>query len=87
MHISPNTNVLFHQYGEEAVLLNLDTESYFSLNESAIRMWELLSAHSLEEASEAMAKEYDAPVEVISADMQAFVQALQQANLISVSDA
>ncbi len=87
MRISPNTNVLFHQYGEEAVLLNLDTESYFSLNESAIRMWELLSAHSLEEASAAMAQEYDAPVEVITADMQAFVQALQQANLITVSDA
>jgi hypothetical protein len=87
MRISPNTNVLFHQYGEEAVLLNLDTESYFSLNESAIRMWELLSAHSLEEASAAMAQEYDAPIEVIAADMQAFVQALQQANLITVSDA
>lgn len=87
MRISPNTNVLFHQYGEEAVLLNLDTESYFSLNESAIRMWELLSAHSMEEATAAMAEEYDAPLEVITADMQAFVQALQQANLITVSDA
>lgn len=85
MRIVPNSNVLFHHYGEEAVLLNLDTENYFSLNDTAIRMWELLSAHPFDEACAAFAAEYDAPLEVIQADMGEFVQALQASNLVTIS--
>jgi Coenzyme PQQ synthesis protein D (PqqD) len=86
MRVTVNQNVLFHQYGEEAVLLNLDTESYFSLNETAIRMWELVTTHSFDEAAAIMAEEYDAPVEIIRDDMRALVDSLQRANLVTVNE-
>ncbi|GEM_PF-1858242 len=86
MRIVPNSNVLFHRYGEEAVLLNLDTESYFSLNDTAIRMWELLSAHTLDDACAALAEEYDAPLDMIREDVLALVASLQGAQLITVNE-
>ncbi len=86
MVIQPITNILFHHYGEEAVILNLNTERYFSLNEIAIRMWDVLSTtESFESACALIADEYEAPLDVIQADVTVFIKSLQEAGIVEHS--
>lgn len=81
--VTLSSNVLFHHYGNEGILLNLDTETYFTLNETGIRMWEILSStSSVEDAAAQLANEYDAPLDVIRADLDEFIQTLRKAQLI-----
>ncbi|MBK8022509.1 MAG: PqqD family protein [Chloroflexi bacterium] len=84
MRVQPRSNLLFHRYGDEAVILNMDTESYFTLNETAIRMWELLGENTVEQACVQMAEEYDAPLDVIQVDVQAFIQSLKDGKLVDI---
>jgi hypothetical protein len=45
---------------KEAVLLHLGTKMYYTLNETGIRIWQLLSeGYSISEASETIHDEYD----------------------------
>lgn len=84
MRVQLKNNVLFHRYGDEAVILNMETESYYTLNETALRMWELLDGMTVEEACVVMAEEYDAPLETLQQDVQAFVQALHEGKLVEL---
>lgn len=86
MQVTLSSNVLFHHYGNEGILLNLDTETYFTLNETGIRMWEILaSTPSVDDAASQLADEYDAPLDTIRTDLEEFVQRLRQAQLIEAN--
>jgi hypothetical protein len=81
-------DVLVRTLGEEAVLLNLASESYFGLDPVGTRMWEaLLASASVERAFEALLAEYDVPAEQLRGDLAAFMQALRDAGLLDVVDA
>jgi hypothetical protein len=81
--VTLSSNVLFHHYGSEGILLNLDTETYFTLNETGIRMWEILSSTpSVDDAATQLADEYDAPLDTIRTDLEEFIQTLRKAQLI-----
>ncbi|MEO5618228.1 MAG: PqqD family protein [Candidatus Eisenbacteria bacterium] len=80
--------VLVRQLGSESVLLNLDSESYFGLDEVGTRMWAALEqSASLQEAYEALVDEYDVDPKRLCADLAAFVEGLAQAGLVEVVDA
>jgi len=63
-------DVVFRQLDDEAVLLNLQTGSYFGLDPVGTRIWLLIIQHgSLARILEAMVAEYAADPEVIERDL------------------
>lgn len=78
-------NVLMHHFEGEAVILNLENETYYSLNGIAVRIWELLKATaSVEQTLKKMLEEYDVDEPVLRRDLESFVDTLQKASLIQV---
>jgi hypothetical protein len=59
--VKPDPDVVVTELDDnEAVLLHLGTKMYYTLNETGIRIWQLLSeGHSISEASKTIHKEYD----------------------------
>ena len=54
-------NISWRRVGAEAVLLDLDTSAYYSLNEVGIIVWERLGAgDGVEAIAAAVCKQYDA---------------------------
>jgi hypothetical protein len=76
-------DVLFRRLGDDAVLLHLSTERYYSLNDSALRIWELLIAGNDEQqTAKVIADEYDADDETIRADITRLISSLREAGLV-----
>lgn len=70
--------------GNEAVLLDLGSESYFGLNELALRAWEALDdTTSLEQVVNLLASEYDVERTQLEQDILALADQLVQAGLAS----
>ena len=87
MQVTPAENVLVRKMGGEAVLLNMKTETYYMLNSTGIRMWEVLSAGTpFEEALAMLAAEYNVEPDVIRDDLNEFIQSLHAAKLIEISE-
>ncbi len=65
---SPNAT---HQtVGEEAILVNLNTGSYYSLNDTGTLFWELIDGRrTLADCAVEVAKAYDVGAEVVEADL------------------
>jgi hypothetical protein len=76
--------VMWRRMGEEeSVLLNVQSEDYYSLNEVGTRTWELIDGQTtLEEIAAKLAEEYDAPLADIEADVLALVQDLREQGLL-----
>jgi hypothetical protein len=70
---------------EGAVILNLDNEQYYSLDEVGVRIWELLGEYKeLTEVIKQVQAEYDVEEHVLRRDIAKFLHDLQEATLISV---
>ena len=79
--------VLVRELGGESVLLNLDTESYFGLDEVGTRMWFALDQmESLQDAYDLLIAEYDVEPGQLRTDLTAFIQELAEAGLIVIVD-
>ncbi len=86
--ITTPDGVLIREIGGESVLLNLNTESYFGLDEMGTRMWAVLTAAtSIEAAYEILLDEFEVEAEELRADLSSFIRTLQEAGLVAVSDA
>ena len=67
----------------EAVIINLASGMYYSLNGSGSVVWELLSQHrSLAETAEAVGKRFNVPYETALVDIRAFCAELVKESLI-----
>jgi hypothetical protein len=81
-------DVLFRLAGDEAVLLNLNTEQYLGLNLVGTRMWTVLSsAGSIQAAYDALLQEYEVEPAQLRADLQEFIDQLLQQKLIETGPA
>ncbi len=70
VRVTPDT--LINIVGEESVLLNLKSESYYGLDEVGTRMWTALTtSDSIEAAYEMLLAEYHIGAEVLQTDLQA----------------
>ena len=77
--------VLVRELQGESVLLNLDSECYFGLDDVGTRMWSALTATgTVEAAFEALLAEYDVEPAQLRADLSAFVDTLAGAGLVRV---
>ena len=77
--------VLVRELAGESVLLNLNSESYFGLDEVGTRMWAALgTSPSIEVALDTLLAEYAVEPEVLRADLHNFIQKLVELGLLHV---
>lgn len=82
----PADDVLVQVLDGEAVLLNLNTETYFGLDEVGARMWTLLTeSDSIQTAYESLLAEYDVAPEQLRADLAALIDRLLKQGLITLA--
>ena len=76
-------DVLISQLQEESVILNLDSERYFGLDDIGTRFLSVLtSSKSIEAAYEQLSQEYDVDNEVLRKDLLALVENLMDKGLL-----
>ena len=81
--LSVPEHVMARRLGEDCVMLDLASGTYFGLDPVGARFWELVSNGStVPEACEALSHEYDAPREQIEADVAALVKELAANGLV-----
>lgn len=78
-------DVLAEELSDEAVLLNLEDERYFGLDEVGLRFWQLLQKHgnSTDVISEFL-QEYKVEESVTQKDLAKFILELEQAGLLVI---
>jgi hypothetical protein len=81
----PN-DVLISRLQEESVILNLDSERYFGLDDVGTRMLSALSdSESIEAAYQSLLDEYDVDGPVLREDLIALVESLVQKGIVEVA--
>jgi len=81
-------HVLVRFMDRESVLLNLETERYFGLDETGTRMWQVVtSAPSVETALQQLMEEYDAEPEVLQSNLTELLGRLMENGLLSLNPA
>ncbi len=79
------TDVLVRFLDRECVLLNLDTERYFGLDETGTRMWQLVtSAPSIDAAFQELLAEFDVEPELLRANLTELLSRLMEHGLLEV---
>jgi hypothetical protein len=82
----PST-VLFRVVDDESVLLNLDSEIYFGLDDVGTRMWtELTSSASVQEAYDKLLASFDVTPEELKQDLVDLVGKLVEQGLLVITD-
>lgn len=82
----PPKDVLIRELAGEAVLLKLDSEMYFGLDDVGFRVWTALtSADRVAEAHQALLAEYAVEPEVLWKSIEAFVAQCSEYGLLNVA--
>lgn len=80
--------VLVQSAAGKQILLNLDDGQYYALDEVSGRIWDLCDGSlTVGTIVEAICQDYDAPPEVIEADVLAFVGEMAAENLLVPQEA
>ena len=75
--------ILTQQASGTLILLHLDSGEYYTLNEVGGRVWDLCDGtRQVAEIVATVCDEYEAPAEMIEADIMALVQELADAHLV-----
>lgn len=75
--------VAWRKVADEAVILDVETAAYFSLDGVGLRIWELIGEkRSLDEISREIAAEYDAPEDVIRRDCEELIGRLRKEKIV-----
>ena len=83
--ITLSKNVFAQEIDDETIILDSQTQEYFSLNEIGKVIWSLLEQNNqLEEIKAEMLEMYEVPQEQLEKDLLNFVQALGAKGLISI---
>lgn len=79
-------SVVFRQFAEEMVLLDINEGRYYGLNLVGGRMLEELHQHgNVQQAVDQVAAEYDVPKERVQEDFAALIEQLTERGLVEVS--
>jgi len=78
-------NVLVRVLDRESVLLNLETEQYFGLDETGTRMWQLLTGSpSIDAAYQELLAEFDVEPELLRSNLMELLSRLVDSGLLKV---
>jgi hypothetical protein len=79
-------DILISHLQDESVILNLNSERYFGLDDVGTRMLSVLNnSDSIEAAYESLAAEYDVDRQALRNDLTALIENLLQQGLIHIS--
>ncbi|MEC4991792.1 MAG: PqqD family protein [Oscillatoria sp. PMC 1068.18] len=79
------TNILVQELGGEIVILNLDNESYYSLNKVGSKMWELLKENeNLETITQQLLRIYNVEEKVLRQDIAILIDELVAEGLLTL---
>jgi len=79
-------DVLISRLQEDSVILNLDSERYFGLDDVGTRLLNVLTASdSIEAAYELLLEEYEVDGQVLRDDLLALIENLAKQGIIEVS--
>jgi len=82
-HVTVSPEVLSRELEGEMVLLNLQNESYYGLDEVATKMWQLLHEDGdVEHALQELLDLYDVDEATLRDDMSKFLATLMEASLL-----
>ena len=85
LKISPEVHS--QEVNGETVLLDLQSESYFGLDEVGTRIWQLLHENGdMASIFETILGEYDVEEEPLRRDLEELVEKLLEAGLVSIED-
>ena len=84
--VSLPDDVLVSRLQEESVILNLDSERYYGLDDVGTRILSVLTnAESIEAAYQSLLAEYDVDESVLRQDLLALVESLVQQGIVKIS--
>ena len=85
-HVTPDPDVVITELeGKEAVLLHLGTKMYFTLNETGLRIWQMLnSGLTPGEISERLLREFDVSPEKAKESILNLIHELMTERLVKV---
>ena len=85
---SISDEVLSQEVNGETVLLDLEGESYFGLNEVGTRIWQLIqSDNTVGETLDTLTDEYEVSREQLESDVGALLSKLSDAGLVNLQGA
>ncbi len=71
----------------EMVLLDIESENYFGLDEVGTAIWQAMQEYgTLQEVFNAMLEQYDVEEEVLERDLSDFVEKLLESGLVEVKE-
>ena len=77
-------NATFQVVADEAILIHLQTGVYYSLNEVGTAFWQLLDGQlTLSDCAAHIATEYNAPADVVLADLDELAGDLAKEGLVT----
>lgn len=83
LRVSPDT--LVNVLGDESVLLNLENETYYGLDEIGTRMWSAVTtSDSIQAAYETLLAEYEVGADELRGDLSELVEKLVADKLVEV---
>jgi hypothetical protein len=78
-------NAAYQAVGEEAILINLQTGSYYTLNDTGTMFWQLLDGQrTIADCVRQIAQQYEVESEVVEADLLELAAELKAEGLILV---
>jgi hypothetical protein len=81
-------NVSFSVVGEDAFLLNTQTNKYYGLEKVGARLWELLNeGKSLKDAYQIILREYEVDPVQLEQDLLELVEHLREQGLVEIVEA
>lgn len=85
--VSVPDDVMAREVGGEMVILNLDNEQYYGLDEIGARMWALITTCSnLQEALDTLYDEYEVEIETLQSDLEKLIDELKAEGLLHIHD-
>ncbi|MGD2181418.1 PqqD family protein [Lusitaniella coriacea] len=85
--IAPVEDVLMQNLADEAVLLNLQNEAYYGLDDVGTRMLTVLQgSESIKIAYQQLAEEYEVDPAVLKQDLLDFIEKLLEHGLVRLSE-
>lgn len=83
--LSASKDQVSSEIGGEAVILNLQSGTYYGLDEVGNRIWELIQTpRSVKEVQETILEEYEVETDQCEKDLIALLQLLADENLIEI---
>ena len=84
-HVIIPPDVLSRELDSEGVLLNLETECYYILDDVGMQMWQLLTEHGdVETVTTQLLEEYDVDEATLRHDLVNLIAGLVEAGLMAV---